>query len=120
MLYVDKYRPKSLDSLDLNPNLTSRLTQLVLILPLHYSNTQANGTDLPHLCFYGPSGAGKKTRIMALLREIFGSTVEKLKIQQKNFQTPSGTKLQLHTIASTVHVEMTPRYSITPTCTYSE
>lgn len=35
--------------------------------------------------FYGPSGAGKKTRIMCVLRELYGSGVEKLKIEQQTF-----------------------------------
>jgi replication factor C subunit 3/5 len=31
------------------------------------------------MLFYGPSGAGKKTRLTAVLREIFGPSVDKVK-----------------------------------------
>jgi DNA polymerase III delta prime subunit len=37
-----------------------------------------DGGDIPHLLFYGPSGAGKRTRVMAVLRELYGSSVDKV------------------------------------------
>ena len=47
MLYVDKYRPKDLSELNYHPHLTEQLESLVA------------SADVPHLLFYGPSGAGK-------------------------------------------------------------
>ena len=35
----------------------------------------AHTGDFPHILIYGPNGAGKKTRAMAFLREVFGEGV---------------------------------------------
>ena len=67
MLWVDKHRPLSLDKVDYAKDQAQQLMRLA-----------ASG-DMPHLLFYGPSGAGKKTRVMALLRAMFGSSVEKVR-----------------------------------------
>ncbi|CAA2972227.1 replication factor C subunit 3 [Olea europaea subsp. europaea] len=61
MLWVDKYRLKTLE------NVTEQ--------------------DCPHLLFYGPSGSGKKTLIMALLRQMFGASADKVKVENKNWKT---------------------------------
>ncbi|KAE8215088.1 hypothetical protein CF327_g1621 [Tilletia walkeri] len=96
MLFVDKYRPKSLDELDYHDGLNKRLLSL------------AAHEDLPHMLFYGPSGAGKKTRVMCLLRELFGPGVSKLKVDQRVFLTPSRRKVDVNIVSSNYHLELTP------------
>ena len=70
---------------------------------------QVHGGDFPHLLVYGPSGAGKKTRVMCILRELYGSGVEKLRIEHSNFTTPSNKKLEIVSISSNYHIEVNPR-----------
>ncbi|SDA02974.1 BZ3500_MvSof-1268-A1-R1_Chr11-1g03244 [Microbotryum saponariae] len=94
-LLVDKHRPKSLDELQYHAQLSDRLRSLAQ-------------TDFPHTLFYGPSGAGKKTRIMCCLRELYGPGVEKLRIEQRTFLTPSKRKIEINIVQSNYHIELTP------------
>uniref|UniRef100_A0A2N9F893 AAA+ ATPase domain-containing protein n=1 Tax=Fagus sylvatica TaxID=28930 RepID=A0A2N9F893_FAGSY len=67
--------------------------------------------DCPHLLFYGPPGSGKKTLIMALLRQMFGATAEKVKVENKTWKVDAGSRsidIELTTLSSTNHVELNP------------
>jgi replication factor C subunit 3/5 len=70
--------------------------------------SKAQSPDFPHLLITGPSGAGKKTRIVATLKELFGPGVEKIKIDARVFQTSSNRKLEFNIVASVYHLEITP------------
>ncbi|KAJ5215639.1 uncharacterized protein N7498_002046 [Penicillium cinerascens] len=95
-LLVDKLRPRTLDALTYHPELSDRLRSL------------AQSGDFPHLLVYGPSGAGKKTRIIATLKELYGPGVEKIKIDARVFQTTSNRKLEFNIVSSVYHLEITP------------
>ena len=87
---MDKYRPTTLSKLDYHKEQASRLKKLVSTgqqtcwsgsqLTARLS-LQVQSSDFPHLLVYGPSGAGKKTRIMCILRELYGSGAGKLRIE---------------------------------------
>jgi len=128
-----QYRPKQLDAFELHKDIADNLSKLVSFkfrpfrrkhspiqfiavdsslstnsLPPH---TQVAGGDIPHTLFYGPPGAGKKTLILALLRQIYGSGVEKLKVECKpwKIQLPSRVlELELTTLSSAYHLELNP------------
>ncbi|PTB67350.1 replication factor C, subunit 5-like protein [Trichoderma citrinoviride] len=95
-LIVDKHRPRSLEALSYHSELSERLQSL------------AQSGDFPHLLVFGPSGAGKKTRIVATLKELYGPGVEKIKIDARVFQTSSNRKLEFNIVASNYHMEITP------------
>ncbi|CAK9300304.1 unnamed protein product [Gordionus sp. m RMFG-2023] len=95
-LWVDYYRPKYFSDLDYHKEKSLKLKTLI------------DSGDFPHLLFHGPSGAGKKTRISCLLREIYGLNVDKLKLEQFSFTTPSNKKLEIDTLSSNYHIECNP------------
>ncbi|CAM9398825.1 unnamed protein product [Scytosiphon promiscuus] len=96
MLWVDKHRPKSLESLDVHPELTTRLVAM------------SEDGEIPHLMFYGPPGSGKKTRVLALLKRIYGPGAERVRLEHRSFKTPSNRVVELTTVASNYHIEMSP------------
>ncbi|XP_021776051.1 replication factor C subunit 3 [Chenopodium quinoa] len=99
MLWVDKYRPKNLDKVLIHEQTAQNLKKLV------------TEQDCPHLLFYGPPGSGKKTLIMALLREMFGPSAEKVRVENKGWKVDAGTRtieIELTTLSSTHHVELNP------------
>jgi len=95
MLWVDKYRPRRLDQLTYHKRLTQMLRKMVI------------SGNFPHLLFYGPPGAGKKTRILALLHEVYGKGVTKIKTEHKAFKINSKT-VEITTLGSIYHIEMNP------------
>ena len=97
MLWVDKHRPTQLKQLSYHPETTRRLSSLA-----------ADPHSLPHLMFYGPPGAGKKTRIMSLLREIYGPGSQRLRLDKRTFTTPSNKSVEINMISSNYHIEISP------------
>ena len=97
MLWVDKHRPTNLQHLDFHKRLNEAL--------LHLASTG----DPPHLLFHGPSGGGKKTRIAAFLRAVFGPGVDKLKLEQRIFRCGQSKRpVDVATVSSNYHIEMNP------------
>mmetsp|Transcript_25473 Transcript_25473/g.44320 ORF Transcript_25473/g.44320 Transcript_25473/m.44320 type:complete len:353 (+) Transcript_25473:814-1872(+) len=94
-LWIDKYRPQNLEQLDYHAELNSLLKNL------------ASSSEIPHLLFYGPPGAGKKTRVLALLEEIFGGGVHRLKHEVRTFKHNS-TAFEVNLQQSNFHIDLTP------------
>ena len=94
-LWMDKYQPKNLGELDFNHNITNIL------------KTIAQKEDFPHLIFYGPEGAGKKTRIKAFLSQVYNSGVYKVNTEMKEVKVNSASVEYLIT-SSNYHLELTP------------
>jgi len=61
-LWVEKYRPEYLDDIKSQKNVINSLKSSLLT------------KNIPHLIFYGPSGCGKTSTILALAKELFGSS----------------------------------------------
>ncbi|KAG7754510.1 hypothetical protein KL911_001949 [Ogataea haglerorum] len=95
-LWADKYRPRTLSELSFHPRISKQL------------QVMASSGEFPHLLVYGPPGAGKKTRVLATLRELYGAGTGRLRVDVKTFILPSGRKLEFNVISSSFHLEITP------------
>jgi replication factor C subunit 2/4 len=60
MQWVEKYRPRNLDNITTQHNVIQSLKNGI------------KNKNIPHLIFYGCSGSGKTSTILALARELFG------------------------------------------------
>jgi len=95
-LWCDKYRPRSFKELDYGHKQSSQLQRMV------------KEGDFPHLLIWGANGAGKKTRVNCILRELYGSGSEKLRLERHEFETASKKKIEIHSCASNYHIEICP------------
>ncbi|KAH7821817.1 Replication factor C subunit 3, RFC3 [Monocercomonoides exilis] len=96
-LLIDKYRPTNADQLDFNVPLAKRLQKM------------ASEGDFPHLLFYGPPGCGKKTRVMVLLRSVFGPSIDKLVVETRQLKKgTSSSTFEITLISSPHHIEVSP------------
>ncbi len=90
-LWFDKYVPSDKSELTFHPEITDILLQL------------AKKDDFPHMIFYGPEGAGKKTRIRIFLSEIFGTGVYKMNNEIKVFKQNT-VSIEFSIISSNHHI----------------
>lgn len=95
-MFIDKYRPNKFSSLSYNRDQAECLVKML------------RSNDFPHMLIYGSPGAGKRTRIQCILREVFGNSVEKTRIQNMIIETPTKKKLEFNVLASNFHVECNP------------
>ena len=97
-LWCDKYRPQGLPDLSYHFDITNLLSAL------------SQSDDFPHMLFYGPNGAGKKTRILSFLQSVYGPGVYKLKSEEKEFKISdkSSTTAECSIISSNYHIDVTP------------
>ena len=77
------------------------------LTPTRQPSAQIESGDFPHMMFYGPSGAGKKTRVLATLRELYGAGVSRVRVENRSFKVKTKT-VEVTTVGSNYHIEMSP------------
>lgn len=95
-LWIQQYMPNCFEELMFNQEQARRLKRI------------AQHDDFPHLLFHGPDGAGKRTLLRCLLREVYGEGAAQLKHTKFDFDTASGKHMTLNAVSSVHHIEIRP------------
>ncbi len=80
VMWVEKYRPKTLEEIVNQRHVVNRLKGFV------------KSGSLPHLLFSGPPGTGKTSAVLALARELFGEELASYNILELNASDERGIK----------------------------
>ena len=94
-LWMDKYKPLTLEGLTFHPNQTRLLQSL------------SENSEFPHLIFYGPDGAGKKTRVHCFLSKVYGEGIYKMNTINKELKLKS-KNISYMVTSSNYHLEFCP------------
>ena len=95
VLWMDKYKPKTLEELTFHPSTTQLLKSL------------SDNSEFPHLIFYGPDGAGKKTRVHCFLSKVYGEGIYKMNTINKELKLKS-KNISYMVTSSNYHLEFCP------------
>lgn len=67
--WSEKYRPTSLDEVAAHTDIIDTIKKLM------------NENQLPHMLFYGPPGTGKTSTVLALAKQLYGSSLEAMTLE---------------------------------------
>lgn len=96
VIWAEKYRPHDFENLVYNTDIEKRLRKLV------------DSEDFPHILFYGPSGAGKRSLTKCILQELYGSGAHRMKSEIKEFKATATTSVDCVVYSSSYHLEVSP------------
>lgn len=98
-IWAEKYRPMEFSNLVYNTDIERRMKRML------------QSEDFPHLLFYGPNGAGKRSLIKCVLNEIYGPGAHKMKSELKEFKATQSTSVECVVYSSNYHLEVSPSES---------
>ncbi|EPR78488.1 DNA replication factor C [Spraguea lophii 42_110] len=94
MIFIEKYRPRTFDSLKYRENIKNILKSYTV-------------ESIPHLIIYGGKGYGKKTIVNSLIHHLY-NTEGDVQMVKKEIKTSSGKTLAIKFLESAETIELTP------------